>query len=1126
MYDVKVDHCTKDMGTKYAKLFLLDSDPEVFDKLIDMDPPLSIADIGNTDSRDKNALLSFTTNLNPAVRHSIERICAHRESQERVMKAEKYLRRSIFESSRDGGQSPPTRKIRVEEHNASIAGYDENNDDNIVMRDSPQKRNKHGVVDGAADVGAGTGVGVVTMASQGGLKDSLHGQDLIGYKTYARVLAELILFSLQDTPFVIGLFASWGQGKSFIMNKVKAQIYYGDILQRLHDVYERQTKESWEASCGSQFKGKMRPIHRENMKKNVEALNRWLQEDKEEELERIWARMQKDGAVEERLFSDNNINLEKLLDEFHARERDMYQWDYWAEFWGVIAFVLCAIWSVMIFPFRLAWSCVSGFVSFCRTKTTFSTSARKTFRTRSTREGRKIFVKKTIDPPLRMMEEEDHHEHEDQAHKNTSRDRRPSSIEKEYEFVHFNAWLYNGTDNLWAAFILLLHKTLQDRYGSTFIDARKRAEFWRFCLSTLMASLVFVISLILLGNNSDHDHAKNRTKIFVNEIVLKSIGFGSGGIVVLNTLVSVWRQNKIQSVVSNMENSISQLTKKLGFMDEVRTQLFRIGRLLEHPLSVDTAWTHFVPQIFWWLPTKTQENIITYFGKYHYANFKPCQFIIFVDDLDRCAPEKCVEIIQAVNLMCEGLPFVIFLAIDPRVVVCSIEAANSNFYDNVGISGYSYLDKIVQLPFSIPAMVTIDKKAMVRGFLTKKSKGSRDYMTIHKWDREIDCQLQTHLLQGPTGVGFQDGKLIATGAFGGLAIYEPDTGECIATQMDFSVFSGFRNAQGPWRANVGAAINVHVVDGGENIFFVDYQKANLHLFTRSANAPSIATASAWTQSQKSNYLEHITSVEFPTNAFLAGVACSKEYVFVSAMQLNCIFVLSHWSSSSSSSNMVRRSSSINSLDSNGNASNCNNTTGPLRLLHKITEPKLNGPTGLCVSDNRLYIADRYNHRVVVLNADTFECVMKLGGEYDSDVILPASSSLLNTSNTPAPPPASLVSPDDYIFEIMNDASKRTNDNPPSKDGLKFLQPNSIAVDPDGNILIYDTGHRRIVVLQVDGVGNNRYKYICSVMEGDFAPLGAFQFACICICPETGRIAVSDDEHERIVLLKPYLYGSS
>ena len=61
-------------------------------------------------------------------------------------------------------------------------------------------------------------------------KDDKTGKDNIGYLNYALVLGSL-LQSQFSTPIVIGLYATWGTGKSFIMNKVK--IYRKKCIYKL-----------------------------------------------------------------------------------------------------------------------------------------------------------------------------------------------------------------------------------------------------------------------------------------------------------------------------------------------------------------------------------------------------------------------------------------------------------------------------------------------------------------------------------------------------------------------------------------------------------------------------------------------------------------------------------------------------------------------------------------------------------------------------------------------------------------------------------------------------------------------------------------------------------------------------
>jgi hypothetical protein len=128
-------------------------------------------------------------------------------------------------------------------------------------------------------------------------------------------------------------------------------------------------------------------------------------------------------------------------------------------------------------------------------------------------------------------------------------------------------------------------------------------------------------------------------------------------------------------------------------MNQIKSDLFLIGKLLQDPNEVKVFWDYLLPNIiFDWFP-----SIRTWLVGSKFKKMAPCRIIIFVDDLDRCPPEKCSEVLQTLILLTENSPFIIFLAVDPRIVVSAIESANKSFYRETGVNGYEYLDKIVQV---------------------------------------------------------------------------------------------------------------------------------------------------------------------------------------------------------------------------------------------------------------------------------------------------------------------------------------------------------------------------------------------------------------------------------------------
>lgn len=87
------------------------------------------------------------------------------------------------------------------------------------------------------------------------------------------------------------------------------------------------------------------------------------------------------------------------------------------------------------------------------------------------------------------------------------------------------------------------------------------------------------------------------------------------------------------------------------------------------------------------------------------------RLIIFVDDLDRCLPEKAIEVLEAIKLFLEVPGTVFVLGMDQRVIQRGINARYGALFrqqledgGEMPISGDAYLQKLVQIPFHLPAM--------------------------------------------------------------------------------------------------------------------------------------------------------------------------------------------------------------------------------------------------------------------------------------------------------------------------------------------------------------------------------------------------------------------------------------
>jgi formylglycine-generating enzyme required for sulfatase activity len=107
---------------------------------------------------------------------------------------------------------------------------------------------------------------------------------------------------------------------------------------------------------------------------------------------------------------------------------------------------------------------------------------------------------------------------------------------------------------------------------------------------------------------------------------------------------------------------------------------------------------------------------------------KNLRLVVFVDDLDRCLPEKAVEVLEAIKLFVDAPGCVFVLGLDQAVIARGIEIKYREFGLAPGaeggeaqkrfvIDGTRYLEKIIQLPFQIPPIERGDMGAFVKGLV-------------------------------------------------------------------------------------------------------------------------------------------------------------------------------------------------------------------------------------------------------------------------------------------------------------------------------------------------------------------------------------------------------------------------
>lgn len=133
------------------------------------------------------------------------------------------------------------------------------------------------------------------------------------------------------------------------------------------------------------------------------------------------------------------------------------------------------------------------------------------------------------------------------------------------------------------------------------------------------------------------------------------------------------------------------------------------------------------------------------------------RLIIFVDDLDRCLPEKAIAILEAIKLFLEVKGVIFVLGMDQAVIRKGIEAhyGASFGWDKEGenkrelpIRGDSYLQKLVQIPFHLPALGIEDVQGYIKSLDNNLSEQTQKVIAqgIYPNPRQVKRILNIHRL--------------------------------------------------------------------------------------------------------------------------------------------------------------------------------------------------------------------------------------------------------------------------------------------------------------------------------------------------------------------------------------------
>jgi hypothetical protein len=250
--------------------------------------------------------------------------------------------------------------------------------------------------------------------------------------------------------------------------------------------------------------------------------------------------------------------------------------------------------------------------------------------------------------------------------------------------VWFNAWRYSKEESLWAALALeILAQTNQQ------FSRRQRAWFWwqlareRFDWSLLLRRILKSVGIVL---------GVGALGALVYLAALAWAGYALG-VTFSDALEKYLGAVGVVSIAATLYSIGKEAYDKIGGAFDLK-----IGAYIREPKYQErVGFLAEFDQDFRCIVKTVTEN-----GKW--------PLVVFIDDLDRCAPPKPTDIVEAINLLLDAKHCVFVLGMDGRTVAGAIEARYKDlkaFLDDSddpgGLTlGQRFLEKVVQINFRIP----------------------------------------------------------------------------------------------------------------------------------------------------------------------------------------------------------------------------------------------------------------------------------------------------------------------------------------------------------------------------------------------------------------------------------------
>lgn len=248
--------------------------------------------------------------------------------------------------------------------------------------------------------------------------------------------------------------------------------------------------------------------------------------------------------------------------------------------------------------------------------------------------------------------------------------------------IFFNAWRFEKEEHLIIPLLKTISSELRDyskadqRWGDRFREAAKQIS----------------ISAAALGINFTKNFAgRLGATALKNVLGLGFMDFLPLSVSGANSDANTQEENTNEESDNNgskvVETAIGSLTLEEQLKERFEGELSKFNRATE---TLDSKYFDFHHQL--------EKILVGNKGE------EPIRLLFLIDDLDRCLPEKAVEMLESIKLFLEVQGTAFVLGVDDEVVERGIAHRYRNYVNEdkqLPITGHEYLEKIITLPIRL-----------------------------------------------------------------------------------------------------------------------------------------------------------------------------------------------------------------------------------------------------------------------------------------------------------------------------------------------------------------------------------------------------------------------------------------